>query len=90
MLQKDKEGGKKAIAKFLPTDDPEVLEASWQFGVDVIERVPNLDPEMFKLVLEERAQTHPEAKKYKPEQFFDDNVVKELEKEGFFKKIFAR
>ena len=90
MLQKDKEGSKKAIAKFLHTDDPEVLEASWQFGVDVIERIPNLDPEMFKLVLEERAQTRPEAKKYKPEQFFDDSVVKELEKEGFFKKIFAR
>jgi len=90
MLQKDKEGSKKAIAKFLHTEDPEVLEASWQFGVDVIERIPNLDPEMFKLVLEERAQTRPEVKKYKPEQFFDDSVVKELEKEGFFKKIFAR
>jgi NitT/TauT family transport system substrate-binding protein len=90
MLQKDKEGSKKAIAKFLHTDDPEVLEASWQFGVDVIERVPNLDPEMFKLVLDERAQTRPEAKKYKPEQFFDDSVVKELEKEGFFKKLFGR
>ena len=90
MLQRDKEGSKKAIAKFLQTADPEVLEASWQFGVDVIERIPNLDPEMFKLVLEERAQTRPEAKKFKPEQFFDDSVVKELEKEGFFKKIFAR
>ena len=90
MLQKDKEGSKKALAKFLHTEDPEVLEASWQFGVDVIERIPNLDPEMFKLVLDERAQTRPEAKKYKPEQFFDDSVVKELEKEGFFKKIFAR
>ncbi len=90
MLQKDKEASKKAIAKFLHTEDAEVLEASWQFGVDVIERIPNLDPEMFKLVLEDRAQTRPEAKKFKPEQFFDDSVVKELEKEGFFKKIFAR
>ncbi|MGH7871871.1 MAG: hypothetical protein ACREQO_06580, partial [Candidatus Binatia bacterium] len=90
MLQKDKEGSKKAIAKFLHTDDPEMLEASWQFGVDVIERIPNLDLEMFKLVLEDRAQTRPEARKYKAEQFFDDTVVKELEKEGFFKKLFAR
>ena len=90
MLQRDKEGSKKAIAKFLQTADPEVLEASWQFGVDVIERIPNLDPEMFKLVLEERAQTRPEVKKFKPEQFFDDSVLKELEKEGFFKKLFAR
>ena len=41
-------------------------------------------------VFDSRAQTRPDAKKFKPEQFFDDSVVKELEKEGFFKKIFAR
>jgi hypothetical protein len=56
----------------------------------VIERIPNLDPEMFQLVLEERAQTRPEAKKYKPEQFFDDSLVRELDNECFFKKIFLR
>ena len=89
-LHKDKEGSKKAIAKFLHTDDAETLEASWQFGVDVIERVPNLDPDMFKLVLEERARTRPEAAKAKPEQFYDDSLVRELEREGFFKKIYSR
>jgi len=55
----------------------------------VIERIPNLDPEL-KLVLEGRAQSRPEAEKKKPERFFDDGVVKELEKEGLFRKIFAR
>jgi len=45
---------------------------------------------MFKVVLEERARSRPEANKAKPEQFFDDSLVRELDKEGFFKKIFAR
>ena len=90
MLHKDKDASKKAIAKFLHSEDPEILEASWQFGIDVIERIPNLDPEMFKLVIEERTRTRPEAAKAKPEQFFDDSLVRELEKEGFFKKIYAR
>jgi hypothetical protein len=45
---------------------------------------------MFKLVLEERARSRPEATRAKPEQFFDDSLVRELEKEGFFKKISAR
>jgi NitT/TauT family transport system substrate-binding protein len=90
MLQKDKEASKKAIARFLHTEDAESLEASWQFGVDVIERIPNLDRDMFKLVLEERARSRPEAARAKPEQFFDDSLVRELEKEGFFKKISAR
>jgi hypothetical protein len=84
-------GGRcKAITKFLHTNDAESRKAGCQFGVEVIERIPNLDAEMFKLVLEERAQTGPEAKKYKPEQFFDDSVVKELDKEGFLEKISAR
>jgi len=56
----------------------------------VIKRILNLDPEMFKLILEVSAQTIPETKKYKPEQFFDDSAVRELGKEGFFKKIFGR
>ena len=90
MLYKDKEASKRAIGRFLHTDDAESLEASWQFGIDVIERIPNLDPDMFKLVLEERARSRPEANKAKPEQFFDDSLVRELDKEGFFKKIFAR
>ena len=89
MGKKTKEGSKKGDRQVLDTDDPEMLEASWQFGVDVIERIPNFDLEMFKLVLEDRAQTRPEAKKYKPEQFFDDSLAKELDKEGFFKKLLA-
>lgn len=89
-LQRDKEGSKKAIGKFLQTDDPELLEASWQFGVDVIERVPNVDPGLFKVVLEERSKTRPEAEKAKPEQFFDNSIVRELEKEGFYKKLYGR
>ncbi len=90
MLHRDKEASKKAIAHFLHTEDSEALEASWQFGIDVIERVPNLDREMFKLVLDERARTRPETANAKPEQFFDESLVRELEQEGFFKKLYAR
>ena len=90
MLYRDKDGSKKALARYLRSDDPETLEASWQFGIDVIERIPYPDREMFKLVLEERSRTRPEAAKAKPEQFFDDSLVRELDREGFFKKIYAR
>ena len=90
MLQKDKEGARERSQSFSRPLTPKSSKRVGSSACDVIERIPNLDPEMFKLVLEERAQTRPEAKKFKPEQFFDDSVVKELEKEGFFKKIFAR
>ena len=56
----------------------------------MIERIPNLDPEMFNLVLEEGAQTRQGAENYRPEQFFDDSVETELGGEAFFKKILGR
>jgi hypothetical protein len=45
-----------------------------------------LDPEMFRLVLEERARMRPEASEDKPEQFFDGSWVRKVDKEVFFKK----
>jgi NitT/TauT family transport system substrate-binding protein len=89
MLHRDKEASKSAIARFLRSDDPESIESTWQFGIDVVERIPNLDPQMFRVVLEERAATRPEAAKAKPEQFYDDTLVRELEREGFFKKLYV-
>jgi hypothetical protein len=56
----------------------------------VVERIPNLDPQMFRVVLEERARTKLDAGKAKPAQFFDASLVKELENEGFSKKIYSR
>ena len=56
----------------------------------MIKRIPNLDREMLRLVLEELAQTCVDAKKFNPVQFFDDSVVKKLENQGLLKKIFAR
>ena len=88
-LHRDKEASESAIARFLRSDDPETIESTWQFGVDVVERIPNLDAQMFKLVIDERAATRPEEAKAKPEQFYDDSLVRELEREGFFKKIYA-
>ena len=90
MLHRDKEASKAAIAHFLKTGDAETIEATWQFGVDVIERIRNLDPQMFKLVIDERAQTRPEAAKAKPEQFYHASLVRELDREGFFKKLYAK
>jgi len=90
MLSRDKEAGKRAISRYVRSEDPEVLEATWQYAIDTLERIPYPDPEGFKVVLEELARTRPEVAKARPEQFIDDSVVRELEAEGFFKKIYGR
>lgn len=88
LLARDKEGSKKAIARYLRSDDAEMLESSWQFASEILERIPYLDPEGIKSVLEQLSRTRPEATKAKPETFIDNSLVAELEKEGFFRKIY--
>ena len=39
MLYRDEEGSKSATARFIRSDDPESIESSWQFGIDVVERI---------------------------------------------------
>jgi NitT/TauT family transport system substrate-binding protein len=90
LLYRDKERGKKALSRYVRSDDPEILDATWQYAIDTLERIPYPDPETFKVVLEERARTDPDVAKANPNQFTDDSVIRELEAEGFFKKIYAR
>ncbi len=89
LLAQDKEKSKAFLARYIHSNDPEVLETTWQYGIDTIERVPYPDPEGFKVVLAERARTRPEVAKARPEQFIDDGIIRELDKEGFFKKIYS-
>jgi hypothetical protein len=57
---------------------------------DSVERIPYPNPEAFNVILEERERSRPDLPKAKPEMFIDDSIVRELEKEGFFNKIYAR
>lgn len=90
LVFRDRERSKKALSRYIRSDDPEVLEATYQYALDTLERVPYPDPEGFKVVLEELARSRPEAARARPEQFIDDSLVRELEAEGFFKRIQLR
>ena len=50
-------------------------------------RIPRPLPEPIKTVLDQMAETDPRAANLKPEQFIDGRFFAELEKEGFFQKL---
>ena len=50
-------------------------------------RIPRPVPEPVKTVLDQIAETDPRAAGLKPEQFIDNRFFQELEKEGFFQKL---
>lgn len=73
-LTRDKERSKTFLARYVHSNEPEVLESTWQYAIDTIERIPYPDPEGLKVVLEERARTRPEIARARPEQFIDNSI----------------
>jgi NitT/TauT family transport system substrate-binding protein len=77
---------KNMIMKYLKTSDPEVLEATYQSYIQVIDpsALPNMDG--MRNAIDEVAQRIPAVKSKKPEDFVNTRFLKELEAEGFFKQ----
>jgi ABC-type nitrate/sulfonate/bicarbonate transport system substrate-binding protein len=82
-----KDETKKIITKYLKTDDPEILEATYQSFLQVTDysAQPNLDG--IRNALDEVALRVPAAKGKKPEDFVNLAFLKELNSENFFKQF---
>ncbi len=80
----------KVFAKYMRTNNPEVLESSYQNYVKTIPRKPTFTPKGIQFMLEMLAPQMPQAKTAKPEQFYDASLMNELEREGFFTDLAKR
>ena len=80
----DKNAAKKVIAKYSRETDPEILESTYQYGVDYIAPIPYPAREGIAEIL--RQSNHPKAKLANPDDFIDMSLVKKLDDEGFFRR----
>lgn len=85
-----KEDFKKIIARYSKVTDPGMLEGSAQYAYDFVEKVPLVKPQAFQVTIDEIAQKNPKAKQAKPEQFYDNSLIEELIKEGFFVSLWGK
>jgi hypothetical protein len=72
------------------TNDPEVLEESYEGYVKTIPKRPYPTLKGIQFMLDMVAPQIPAAKNAKPEQFVDLSFLQELEKEGFFNEMAKR
>ena len=85
--KKDKAFTKKVLAKYMRTQDPEILEESYGWIVNAINpQVPYPPVQGIKTLLD--ASTNPKAKSIKPESLVDDRLVRELDQSGFIKSLY--
>ena len=84
-LFKDKEYAMKIIGKYTRTQDREVLEASYAYATNFVEKTPRLPYKAIETVLAQTAD--PKAKGHKAEEYIDPTFYNDLEKSGFFKSL---
>jgi ABC-type nitrate/sulfonate/bicarbonate transport system substrate-binding protein len=86
----NKQAAQKVYAKYMRTNDPEVLEQSYQVYVKTTPKKPYPTLKGLQFLLDQLAPQMPQAKSAKPEQFVDLSLLQELEKEGFFTEMTKR
>jgi hypothetical protein len=77
----------KVFSKYMRTNDPEVLETSYQNYVKTIPKRPYPTLRGIQFMLDMLAPQMPQAKNAKPEQFVDLSFLQELDKDNFFGEL---
>ncbi|HSF59222.1 MAG TPA: ABC transporter substrate-binding protein [Candidatus Binatia bacterium] len=86
----NKKDAQKVFSKYMRTNDPAVLEDSYEGYVKMIPKKPYPTLKGIQFMLDMLGPMMPEAKAAKPEQFVDLSFLQELEKEGFFAHMAKR
>jgi hypothetical protein len=83
----DRELSRRAIANYGRAIDAKTNNAVYQYAVDYVDKIPYNTREGVQEVLNQVAPRNPKAKTAKPEEFYDDRFVKELDSQGFYKQL---
>jgi NitT/TauT family transport system substrate-binding protein len=86
----NKAAAQKVFAKYMRTNDPAVLEDSYNGYIKSIPKKPYPTLKGIQFMLDVLAPTLPNAKNFKPEQFVDLSFLQEMEKDGFFNDLAKR
>jgi NitT/TauT family transport system substrate-binding protein len=89
VLHTNKEFSYKVLAKYLGISDMKILDAAYGAEIKVLERRLEIRPEGLQAILEDVVKTEPRAKNVKPQDMVDRRYLDDLEKNGFFDKLWG-
>ena len=90
ILHTDKEFVYKVMGKQLRLTDRSILDAAYNAEIKALEPRLVLKTEAIEAILDEVAAGDPRAKKLKPQELIDNRFLDEMEKSGFFDKLWAK
>jgi len=90
-IYSNKELAMKTLAKYTKINDEKILEESYRFSVEALSKEAFMPTEAFTALVEQmlgqKQIDEAASKKIPVTAYFDNRFVNELEKEGFFKKL---
>jgi hypothetical protein len=89
VLHTNKEFSYKVLAKYLGIGDTKILDAAYGAEIKVLERRLEIRPEGLQAILDDVVKTEPRAKNVKPQDMVDRRYLDDLEKNGFFDKLWG-
>lgn len=78
---------KRVMAKYLRVQDQAVLDETYKLFAPKIPRIPYPTLAGFRLALESLSD-EPRARSAKAEEFYDDSILRKLERENFFQQLY--
>jgi len=80
----------RVLGKYTRVKEQDILEDAYSQFHDYLESIPYVSTKGMEAIISEVAEKDPAAKQSKPEDFLDMRFVAELDKQGFFKKLWAK
>jgi NitT/TauT family transport system substrate-binding protein len=91
VIRTKREDGMKILARYTRMSDMRVLAQTYDYHSRMIwPKVPEIQPEDLKLVLEELAEANPKAREIDPAELIYGSIVKDVIASGFVEKLYAR
>src|SRR5215470_802783 len=87
IIHTDREFVYKVMGKYLRVSDRKVLDAAYNGEVKFLETKLEINNEGIQAVLEEVSKVDPRAKKIKAQELIDRRLLNEMNKSGFFDKL---
>jgi NitT/TauT family transport system substrate-binding protein len=88
IANEDGETSKRALARYLATNDSGILDEAYQTFRGIFPRVPYVTDDYIKSVL--AVSDNPKAVGANPRDFFDTRFLKEIEDSGFVQELYGR
>ena len=87
-VKTDREFAIKILGKMLRSADREILEETYRVFSALYEKAPYPTLEGIQPILDEISAENPKAKNYKPENFVDTGIMKQLDESGFIGSVY--